>query len=137
MTIGGMTSTRPALLALLAFLAAAAGCAFNLADVRYTPVQAQAGSQAKPAFSLARDVPVPGFSHIYARTLPQGTTWEYHSTLPQGDVFRSKDHPFTLECSNVYEAYLVVSGERLIGFYLPVEKGYVELPDPIALPIQR
>jgi hypothetical protein len=41
----------------------------------------------------------------------------------------------TVECSNVFEAYLVVATGQLVGFYLPVEKGFVSLPEPISLPI--
>jgi len=29
-----------------------------------------------------------------------------------------------VEGAHVHEAYLVVAGDRLVGFYLPVEKAY-------------
>ncbi|HVN97529.1 MAG TPA: hypothetical protein VMT62_13960 [Syntrophorhabdaceae bacterium] len=57
-------------------------------------------------------------------------------TVSEGEVYKSKDQVLTVECSNIHEAYLVVSQGSLVGFYLPVEKGFVKLPEPIALNIE-
>jgi hypothetical protein len=71
----------------------------------------------------------------YARTLLKGTRWDLIGTIPEGEVYKPKDQVLTVECSHVHEAYLVVSGGTLIGFYLPVEKGFVPISPTIKLPI--
>jgi hypothetical protein len=55
--------------------------------------------------------------------------------VAEGVVYRSRDQTLTVECSNVFEAYLVVAGQRLVGFYLPVEKGFSPLGEQIQLAV--
>ncbi len=50
-------------------------------------------------------------------------------------MFRSRDQILMLECSNVYEAYRVVREGRLMGFFLPVQQGFVGLAEPVVLPV--
>jgi hypothetical protein len=50
-------------------------------------------------------------------------------------MYRSRDQVFTVEASNIHEAYLVISENRLMGFYLPVEGTYSPLTKPIELTI--
>lgn len=111
------------------------GCAFDLAHVRYLPSQCEPVSNQNRAFVFVDDVRVTQAPCGYSRTLRQKTRWELIGTIPEGEVFRSKDQILTVECSNVFEAYIVVSENRLMGFYLPVEKGFVSISDPIQLPI--
>ena len=54
-------------------------------------------------------------------------------TIPEGDVYKSKDQVLSVECSNIHEAYLVISQDSVVGFYLPVEKGFVKLNKAITL----
>ena len=60
----------------------------------------------------------------YDRVLTVGSIWELRGTLPQGAAYKRLDGIFTVEGAHVHEAYLVVSGNRLVGFYLPVEQAY-------------
>jgi hypothetical protein len=55
--------------------------------------------------------------------------------IEQGEVFKPLDQCLTVECSNVFEAYLVVQNHQLTGFYLPVQDGFVPLKGPVDLPI--
>lgn len=111
------------------------GCAFDLAHVKYLPSPFEPVSKQSRTFIFIDDVRVAQTPCGYSRTLRQKTRWELIGTIPEGEVFKSKDQILTVECSNIFEAYLVVSENLLIGFYLPVEKGFVSISDPIQLPI--
>lgn len=111
------------------------GCAFDITDVQWSPVRAQSPASTERTFVLSEEVYISGAPCGYSRTLRPKTRWELSATLDQGDVFRSRDQTLTVECSNVFEAYLVVAAGQLVGFYLPVEKGFVALREPVPLPI--
>lgn len=68
----------------------------------------------------------------YARTLP-ADRWEWIGNLPQGRVYRPVDSVFSLEGRHVHEAYLVLDGATLRGFYLPVEAAFSPLEPTISL----
>lgn len=121
---------------LMATLALLPGCAFDLADVRYTPSAPLDPGDAGETFTLSADVRIDRAPCNYDRVLRAGTRWEYVGSLPEGRVFRSKDQSLTLECSNVFEAYPIVDQSRIVAFYLPVEKALVKLPEPVALAVQ-
>jgi len=111
------------------------GCAFDLAHVKYQPARIEAAKNDSAAFKLLADTPIQGAPCGYSRTLRKNTRWEPVGTLPEGIVYRSREQTLTIECSNVFEAYLVVDGIHLVGFYLPVEKGFSALKKTIQLPI--
>jgi len=111
------------------------GCPFNLADVRFLPTEMHASAKSERTFTLTKDVEISQLPCGYSRTLRNGTSWDLVGELPKGAIYRSKDQSLTLECSNVYEAYIVVAEDSLVGFYLPVEKGFVPVSDPIRLPV--
>lgn len=46
-------------------------------------------------------------------------------TDPHGDVYKTEDQILTVEASNVYEAFIVISAGDLVGFYLPVEDAFL------------
>ena len=122
---------------LILVLVISSGCPFNLKDVRFLPTEMRASSKSERTFALAKDVEISQLPCGYSRTLRNGTSWNLVGELPKGAIYRSKDQSLTLECSNVYEAYLVVAEDSLVGFYLPVEKGFVPVPNPIRLPINK
>jgi hypothetical protein len=109
------------------------GCAFDLAHVSFTPAQLAPEQNAKESFILTENIHITGTPCGYHRTLRRDTRWDLVGTIPEGDVYKSRDQVLTVECSNVYEAYVVVSGNTLVGFYLPVEKGFVKLSDRMQL----
>ena len=53
--------------------------------------------------------------------------------IAQGTVYRAAQGVFTLEGANIHEAYLVLRGQELVGFYLPVEQAFSPLKDPVML----
>jgi hypothetical protein len=88
-----------------------------------------------PSITVARDVQIT-LSTGYHRTLRQGTVWLAAGAIPQGSVYKPRDTVFSVEGTNVHEAYLVVSGGKLVGYYLPAEGSYVSQSQPIDIPIQ-
>ncbi len=114
-------------------LAMTVGCAFDLAHVKYQPVQLDVIANDKVSFTLTADTSVKGVPCGFSRTLRKGTRWDPVGRLVQGVVYRSCDQALTIECSNVFEVYLVIEGQHIVGFYLPVEKGFNPLGKPIPI----
>ena len=112
-------------------------CAFDLAHVTYTAATFQPTQSPTRTIVLSDEVPLTDTPCSYSRTLRKTTRWDQVGTIAEGGVLRSKDQVLTLECSNVHEAYLVMSGDKLIGFFLPFEKGFVPHSPPIALPVEQ
>ena len=107
------------------------GCAFDLAHVSFTP--AVCTPRSGQSVKIKENMPITGTPCRHDRTVFRGTTWELVGTIPQGDIYKSRDQVLTVECSNIHEAYLVVSQGSVVGFYLPVEKGFVKLSNPVTL----
>ena len=112
-------------------------CAFDLAHVTYTAATFQPTQNSTRTIVLSGEVSLTDTPCSYSRTLRKTTRWDQVGTIAEGDVLRSKDQVLTLECSNIHEAYLVMSGDKLIGFFLPFEKGFVPHSPPITLPIEQ
>jgi hypothetical protein len=109
-------------LAVLLVVALAAGCAAEVVRQPTTLTPLATGAE-RPQRELAEEAVVPVSSN-YSRVLPRGSRWQLVGTVPQGGVYRRADGIFTVEGAHVHEAYLVIAGEKLVGFYLPVEKSY-------------
>lgn len=73
----------------------------------------------------------------YDRTLAAATRWRFAGVIPQGAVYRAAQGVFTVEGANIHEAYLVLRGEELVGFYLPVEQAFSPLKDAVTLSIRK
>ncbi len=127
--------TRNAL-ALLLVLLAAAGCAFDVYHLSSKPTQFTQQIEAPRSFIIKDDVLIKQAPCGYKRTLREGTRWDLCGTIPEGEVYKSRDQALTVECSNVHEAYLVVSNGFLTGFYLPVEKAFVSIAEKMELPVK-
>ena len=110
------------------------GCAFDLAHVSFTPTVCTPRSD--KSFRIKDTTSITGAPCGYDRTLSKGTKWNLVGTIPEGEVYKSKDQVLTVECSNIHEAYLVVSKNSVVGFYLPVEKGFVKLRKSITLSVE-
>ena len=109
------------------------GCAFDLAHVKYRSVYLNAIEIDKVPFTLTADTPIEGVPCGFSRTLRKGTRWDPVGRLVEGVVYRSCDQTLTIECSNVFEVYLVIEGQHIVGFYLPVEKGFSPLGKPLPI----
>lgn len=104
-------------------------CAFDLVHIGKQDRQIETQIPSLTSFRLEKEVTVK-LNIGYSRTLQKDTTWTYVGTIPEGDVFKTNDQILTVEASNIYEAYIVVSSGKLIGFYLPVEHAYSPLDKP-------
>ena len=112
-----------------------AGCAFDLAHVSFTPTPFASRTDTNRSFTLRETINITS-APCYRRTLRQDTKWDLVGTISEGEVYKSRDQVMTVECSNIHEAYLVISEGSLVGFYLPVEKGFVKISDSIKLPMK-
>src|SRR5262245_11760805 len=70
----------------------------------------------------------------YLRSVPAGTEFIEVGSTPQGTVYRPANTVFTIEGAHMHEAYPVVKGGRVVGFYLPVEKSFSPLSRPVEFP---
>lgn len=111
------------------------GCAFDLVRVKQIPTQLNSNHPTKISWKLINDVKV-SYGTCYSRKLKSGTKWDYVGEVEHGDVFKTNDQILTVEGSNIFEAYIVVSEENIVGFYLPVEKSYTPVTSPQKLQIE-
>jgi hypothetical protein len=72
----------------------------------------------------------------YQRSLKQGSRWLRVGRVPQGEVYKPYMDVFTVEGAHIHEAYLVVDGSQLVGFYLPAERSYTNLDQRVHLHFQ-
>lgn len=112
------------------------GCAFDLAHVSFTPTQFAPYVEGDKSFALKEPIYITEAPCGYDRTLRQDTRWDLIGRIPEGDIYKSRDQVLTVECSNVHEAYIVVLDSSIVGFYLPVEKGFVKISNKIKLSIK-
>ena len=112
------------------------GCAFDLNHVKFDAAQLDSGLSETRSFTLEKEVALKDLPCGYNRTLKKDRKWTLVGRIKQGEVFKPIQHSLTVECSNVFEAYLVLQEDQLCGFYLPVEKGFVNMGKPIKLPIK-
>lgn len=104
------------------------GCAaVSHSPATYTP----SPSAAQPRM-LARSAEI-DIGTGFKRVLRAGSRWVAAGSIAQGTVHKPVGDVLTLEGSHVHEAWLVIDGDRLVGFYLPVERGFTALQSPITL----
>lgn len=116
----------PSLAALLLCLSA---CAVQHTPSAFTPLAS--ATQSTPR-TLAQETALT-LGTGYGRTLKAGSAWRQVGAVPQGEVYRPVGDVFTLEGSNIHEAYLVLRADTLVGFYLPAEQGFSPLQSPVSL----
>lgn len=113
-----------------------AACPFDVIHVEQSSATIVPCDATTRAFVLKQDVPL-SLPHGYRRLLKQGTKWTCMGTIAAGDVYATKDQVLTVEASNIHEAYIVVNTEKLVGFYLPVERTYSPASEPTSLPMRE
>lgn len=107
------------------------GCAFDVITIKKIPVQPDTSLPPKKMIAVEENLIIE-LSTGYTRTIKKGTKWQYVSEISYGDVFKTKDQILTIEGSNIYEAFIVVSDKQLVGFYLPVEQAFSPIKKPIS-----
>jgi hypothetical protein len=117
---------RKVVLVIVCFSVVVSGCAFDLAHVKQVPSQFVPIESGAVSWRLVEDVDV-RLGTGYRRQLKSGTRWDRVGKTEHGEVYKSYDQILTVEGSNIFEAYLVVSEGYLVGFYLPVERTYSPL----------
>ena len=117
----------------LPILLALAGCASNVTQfpTEFTPA---AVAEPHTLKTLAKQVDIK-LDTGYSRSLKRGSQWTRIGTVAQGDVCKPYMDVFTLEGAHIHEAYLVISGGYLVGFYLPVERSFSPLKKSIPFAI--
>lgn len=93
-----------------------------------------AGGMGRPAIRVDRPVIV-RLATGYSRTLEPTMSWRVAGRVAQGAVLQPVGSVFSIEGRQVHEAWLVVRGQQLVGFYLPAESRYAPLEAPVPLPI--
>jgi hypothetical protein len=120
--------TKRTLLAVLT-LVTVTGCA---SEISRTPALLQPSPATVARITVSERAEVT-LSSGYTKELKNGSVWRKVGTLPQGGVYRIEDDVFLVEGKHQHEAYLVLQGKRLVGFYLPVESAFNPLTSPIPL----
>jgi len=73
----------------------------------------------------------------YERLIPAKTEFIEVGRLKEGIVLRPSRYVLTVEGAHVHEAYLVVSDDTLVGFYLPVERAFSPLEHRVKVTFKR
>jgi hypothetical protein len=124
-------------IALMILCAFGVGCAFDVTHINFRPSQFMPVPGSSKQCVMKESVEITeGPCAYYSRKLNKGTYWDFIGTIPEGEVYKPRDQVLTIEASHVYEAYLVLSNDSLVGFYLPVERAFAPLPNPKKLPIE-
>jgi hypothetical protein len=98
-------------------------CAFDVVHVKQTSAKLKPVTSNQHHILLTEDIDV-AVGTGFLTKLKAGTKWNLVGKLEYGDVYRTNDQIVTVEGSNIYEAYIVVSGKQLVGFYLPAEEAF-------------
>lgn len=73
----------------------------------------------------------------YRRKINSGTEFVDIGQIQQGRVLKPTNTSFTVEGANMHEAYPVIRDNRIVGFYLPVEKAFSPLSQIAVLSLQE
>ncbi len=111
------------------------GCAFDIVHVRQVPAVFRVGEMSSDQFVLLQEVKA-RLGTGFPTHLKSGTVWRRVGEIDAGQVYSTDDQIVKVEASNIHEARIVVSGGRLVGFYLPVEKTYAPLSPPLTLEVK-
>jgi len=119
-------------IALAGVCVALAACA---AEVAREPSELK--PEASPRSFVLRDSVKYVLDSRYERVLRGYTEFVEVGSIAQGRVLRSTNAVMTVEGKHVHEAYAVVKDGRLVGFYLPVERSFSPLSQPVSLTLEE
>ena len=105
------------------------GCAVVQAPARMASFDAIAARKPQALAATAEIV----LDTNYSRTLRAGSQWSQIGSIEQGQVYKPVNDVLTVEGSHVHEAYLVLQGGQLVGFYLPAEQTFSPLSRKVAI----
>jgi hypothetical protein len=88
-----------------------------------TPLTETAGG----TIEVLADLPI-GVGPGYQRVIRKGDVWTRVGRISEGEVYKPVGRVFTVEGAQVHEAYLVLDGDQVMGFYLPVERAFSPMP---------
>lgn len=104
------------------------------AAVAHVPAQIDLLDSAARGEPLVLAEPVSiAFDTGYRRDLRAGSRWLRVGSVAQGAVYKPHDDIFTVEGAHMHEAYLVVGQGKVVGFYLPAERAFTPLSQPLAI----
>ncbi len=96
-------------------------------SAKQLPLQSQIeiAKEQKAFFQLNDEVEIKA-TNAKPTILKPGTRWMLVGSINQGEVYRTKDQVVIVNSFNVHEGYIVVEHNSVVGYYLPVEKTFVE-----------
>lgn len=110
------------------------GCASEMVRTQ-TRMNETDSSQQRRVITFVDNVVIK-LSSGYSREIAKDSKWLLVGTTKEGNIFKPTDTVFTIEGAHVREAYLAISNNRLIGFYIPGENSFSPLGSSILLPIR-
>ncbi len=110
------------------------GC---VAQVVRTPIELTAANQQEARRYITVYPVTIKLDSGYERRINAGVEFVEIGIISFGKVFRPTKTVFTVEGAHMHEAYLVLNNERIVGFYLPVEKAFSPLSQPVVLSIKE
>jgi len=72
----------------------------------------------------------------YGHELPAGSRWRAVGSLAQGTVYRPLNLAFMVQSPSVDEAYPVVQGGKLQGFFLPADASFTAVKPAVPLALR-
>ncbi|MCU7929592.1 MAG: hypothetical protein KZQ90_02250 [Candidatus Thiodiazotropha sp. (ex Codakia rugifera)] len=73
----------------------------------------------------------------YERKIDMGTSFTVYGTLPQGLALKPTKTVFTIEGAHMHEAFPVIGDDKIVGFYLPVERAFSPLSNHVKAKIKE
>lgn len=73
----------------------------------------------------------------YERLIRPGTEFAEVGRIRQGRVLKPTSTTFTIEGAHIHEAYPVLEGARIVGFFLPAEQAFSPLSQPASLLLEE
>jgi hypothetical protein len=125
---------RHVLIAGACLLLAACAAPLNMQPAKFVPAATSATSAPTIIQLTASAVVQPSGGR--PRQLDGGSTWQAVGRIEQGDVYKRLDGIFIIQARDVHEARLVISGGKVVGFYLPVEGQFSPAVPPVQLTLR-
>ena len=105
------------------------GCATDLSR-HGEPVQIERRTTQTPRFHLIERIHLRLTKGRLKKPLEEGSEWKSVGVIPQGTVYRPVGDVMQAYTGHSYEAWLVVSENRAVGIFLPVEDVFIGAQPP-------